>query len=84
MSWCVLKAGLQVCRAHGLLGLFLFCGLYFQLSSLQEAVQEKEALLEEQARQHQAELLKRAARSDLEAEMQQVGILDETPCIFLR
>ncbi|XP_074759749.1 golgin subfamily B member 1 isoform X2 [Athene noctua] len=42
-----------------------------QLSSLQEVVQEKEALLEEQARQHQAELLKIVARSDLEVEMQQ-------------
>ncbi|KAK2519384.1 golgin subfamily B member 1-like protein [Columba livia] len=42
-----------------------------QLSSLQEAVREKEALLEEQVHQHQAELLKIVAQSDLEAEMQQ-------------
>ncbi|CAN0022130.1 unnamed protein product [Bubo scandiacus] len=42
-----------------------------QLSSLQEVVQEKEALLEEQVRQHQAELLKIVAWSDLEVEMQQ-------------
>ncbi|NXE15272.1 GOGB1 protein, partial [Lophotis ruficrista] len=42
-----------------------------QLSSLQEVIQEKEALLEEQVHQHQAELLKIAAQSDLEAEMQQ-------------
>ncbi|NWI31089.1 GOGB1 protein, partial [Sula dactylatra] len=42
-----------------------------QLSSLQEVIQEKEALLEEQVHQHQAELLKIVAQSDLEAEMQQ-------------
>ncbi|XP_075360141.1 golgin subfamily B member 1 isoform X1 [Mycteria americana] len=42
-----------------------------QLSSLQEVIQEKEALLEEQVHQHQAELLKIAAQSDLEVEMQQ-------------
>ncbi|NXJ99431.1 GOGB1 protein, partial [Corythaixoides concolor] len=42
-----------------------------QLSSLQEVIQEKEALLEEQIHQHQAELLKIAAQSDLEVEMQQ-------------
>ncbi|XP_061218561.1 golgin subfamily B member 1 isoform X2 [Neopsephotus bourkii] len=37
----------------------------------QEVIQEKEALLEEQAHQHQAELLKIVAQSDLEVEMQQ-------------
>ncbi|KAM6285985.1 golgin subfamily B member 1 isoform 3-T5 [Spheniscus humboldti] len=42
-----------------------------QLSSLQEVIQEKEALLEEQVHQHQAELLKIVAQSDLEVEMQQ-------------
>ncbi|NXA15700.1 GOGB1 protein, partial [Sapayoa aenigma] len=42
-----------------------------QLSSLQELIQEKEALLEEQVHQHQAELLKMGAQSDLEVEMQQ-------------
>ncbi|XP_074937944.1 golgin subfamily B member 1 isoform X1 [Phalacrocorax aristotelis] len=42
-----------------------------QLSSLQEMIQEKEALLEEQVHQHQAELLKIATQSDLEVEMQQ-------------
>ncbi|XP_027560656.1 golgin subfamily B member 1 isoform X2 [Neopelma chrysocephalum] len=42
-----------------------------QLSSLQEVIQEKEALLEEQRHQHQAELLKMVAQSDLEVEMQQ-------------
>ncbi|XP_017694395.1 PREDICTED: golgin subfamily B member 1 [Lepidothrix coronata] len=42
-----------------------------QLSSLQEVIQEKEALLEEQMHQHQAELLKMVAQSDLEVEMQQ-------------
>ncbi|NXG39725.1 GOGB1 protein, partial [Dromaius novaehollandiae] len=41
-----------------------------QLSSLQEVIQEKEALLEEQVH-HQAELLKTVAQSDLEVEMQQ-------------
>ncbi|XP_019365260.1 PREDICTED: golgin subfamily B member 1 [Gavialis gangeticus] len=42
-----------------------------QLSSLQEVIREKDALLEEQARRHQAELLQAAARPDLEGEMQQ-------------
>ncbi|KAJ7426358.1 Golgin subfamily B member 1 [Willisornis vidua] len=42
-----------------------------QLSSLQEVIQEKEALLEKQVQQHQAELLKIVAQSDLEVEMQQ-------------
>ncbi|NXC05055.1 GOGB1 protein, partial [Orthonyx spaldingii] len=42
-----------------------------QLSSLQEVIQEKEALLEEHVHQHQAELLKMVAQSDLEVEMQQ-------------
>ncbi|XP_054255967.1 golgin subfamily B member 1 [Indicator indicator] len=42
-----------------------------QLNSLQEVIQEKEAFLEEQAHHHQAELLKIAAQSDLEVEMQQ-------------
>ncbi|XP_066407219.1 golgin subfamily B member 1 [Molothrus aeneus] len=42
-----------------------------QLSSLQEVVQEKEALLEEQVHQHQAELLKMVVQSDMEVEMQQ-------------
>ncbi|NXT30124.1 GOGB1 protein, partial [Syrrhaptes paradoxus] len=42
-----------------------------QLSSLREVIQEKEALLEEQVHQHQAELLKVAAQSDLEVETQQ-------------
>ncbi|NXA65340.1 GOGB1 protein, partial [Mohoua ochrocephala] len=42
-----------------------------QLSSLQEVIQEKEALLEEHAKQHQAELLKMVVQSDLEVEMQQ-------------
>ncbi|KAM9582354.1 golgin subfamily B member 1 isoform 2-T2 [Guaruba guarouba] len=42
-----------------------------QLSSLQEVIQEKEALLEEQAHRHQAELLTIVAPSDLEVEMQQ-------------
>ncbi|NXF40670.1 GOGB1 protein, partial [Nyctibius bracteatus] len=42
-----------------------------QLSSLQEVIQEKEALLKEQVQQHQAELLKTVAQSDLEVEMQQ-------------
>lgn len=54
---------------------FLFCGLCFQLSSLQEVIQEKEALLEEQVHQHQAELLKIVAQSDLEVEMQQVYLI---------
>ncbi|XP_071409033.1 golgin subfamily B member 1 [Pithys albifrons albifrons] len=42
-----------------------------QLSFLQEVIQEKEALLEKQVQQHQAELLKIVAQSDLEVEMQQ-------------
>ncbi|KAJ7399627.1 Golgin subfamily B member 1 [Pitangus sulphuratus] len=42
-----------------------------KLRSLQEVIQEKEALLEEQRHQHQAELLKVMAQSDLEVEMQQ-------------
>ncbi|NWT10588.1 GOGB1 protein, partial [Vireo altiloquus] len=42
-----------------------------QLSSLQEVIQEKEALLEEHVKQHQADLLKMAVQSDLEVEMQQ-------------
>ncbi|XP_068792654.1 golgin subfamily B member 1 isoform X2 [Struthio camelus] len=41
-----------------------------QLSSLQEVIQEKEALLEKQVH-HQAELFKTVAQSDLEVEMQQ-------------
>ncbi|XP_064559238.1 golgin subfamily B member 1 [Zonotrichia leucophrys gambelii] len=42
-----------------------------QLSSLQEVVQEKEALLEEHVQQHRAELLKMVVQSDTEVEMQQ-------------
>ncbi|NXM93619.1 GOGB1 protein, partial [Sylvia borin] len=42
-----------------------------QLSSLQEVIQEKEALLEEHRHQHQAELLKMVVQSDMEVEMQQ-------------
>ncbi|NWR92889.1 GOGB1 protein, partial [Furnarius figulus] len=42
-----------------------------QLSSLQEVIQEKEALMKEQVHQHQAELLKMVAQSELEVEMQQ-------------
>nr|XP_056702629.1 golgin subfamily B member 1 [Euleptes europaea] len=42
-----------------------------QLSSLQGVIQEKDALLEEQARRHQVELHQLAAQSTLEAEMQQ-------------
>uniref|UniRef100_A0A803W7C6 Golgin B1 n=1 Tax=Ficedula albicollis TaxID=59894 RepID=A0A803W7C6_FICAL len=42
-----------------------------QLSSLQEMIQEKEALLEERVHQHQAELLKMVVQSDMEVEMQQ-------------
>ncbi|XP_038257112.1 golgin subfamily B member 1 isoform X2 [Dermochelys coriacea] len=42
-----------------------------QLSSLQEVICEKDALLEEQVHQHHAELHQVVARSDLEAEMQQ-------------
>ncbi|KFW84710.1 Golgin subfamily B member 1 [Manacus vitellinus] len=60
-----------MCLSANLVGLFLFHGLCFQLSSLQEVIQEKEALLEEQMHQHQAELLKMVAQSDLEVEMQQ-------------
>ncbi|NWV15324.1 GOGB1 protein, partial [Ptilonorhynchus violaceus] len=41
-----------------------------QLSSLQEVIQQKEALLEEHVHQHQAELLKMVVQSDLEVEMQ--------------
>ncbi|XP_021239870.1 golgin subfamily B member 1 isoform X2 [Numida meleagris] len=42
-----------------------------QLGSLQEVIQEKEALLEQQAHQHQAELLRMAAKAEQEAEVQQ-------------
>ncbi|XP_062348408.1 golgin subfamily B member 1 isoform X2 [Cinclus cinclus] len=42
-----------------------------QLSSLQEVIQKKEALLEEHVHQHQAELLKMVVQSDMEVEMQQ-------------
>ncbi|NXY77846.1 GOGB1 protein, partial [Glareola pratincola] len=42
-----------------------------QMSTLQEVIQEKETLLEQQVHQHQAELLKIVAQSDLEVEMQQ-------------
>ncbi|NXH46383.1 GOGB1 protein, partial [Dicaeum eximium] len=42
-----------------------------QLSSLQEVIQEKEALLEEHVHQHQAELLKMVVQSAMEVEMQQ-------------
>ncbi|NXP93936.1 GOGB1 protein, partial [Passerina amoena] len=42
-----------------------------QLSSLQEVIQEKEALLEECVQQHRAELLKVVVQSDTEVEMQQ-------------
>ncbi|NXE70237.1 GOGB1 protein, partial [Calcarius ornatus] len=42
-----------------------------QLSSLQEVIHEKEALLEEHVHQHQAELLKMVVQSDMEVEMQQ-------------
>nr|XP_034983054.1 golgin subfamily B member 1 [Zootoca vivipara] len=42
-----------------------------QISALEEEVQKKDSLLKEQAHQHQAELHQLAARSDLEAEMQQ-------------
>uniref|UniRef100_A0A803W3M1 Golgin B1 n=1 Tax=Ficedula albicollis TaxID=59894 RepID=A0A803W3M1_FICAL len=47
-----------------------------QLSSLQEMIQEKEALLEERVHQHQAELLKMVVQSDMEVEMQQT-LLDQ-------
>lgn len=53
----------------------LLCSLCFQLSSLKEVIQEKEALLEEQAHQHQGELLKTVAQSDLEVEVQQVYLI---------
>ncbi|XP_039376334.1 golgin subfamily B member 1 isoform X3 [Mauremys reevesii] len=42
-----------------------------QLSSLQEVIREKDALLEEQVHQHHAELHLAVAQSDREAEMQQ-------------
>ncbi|NXR45504.1 GOGB1 protein, partial [Hippolais icterina] len=42
-----------------------------QLSSLQEVIQEKEALLEEHVHQRQAELHKMVVQSDMEVEMQQ-------------
>ncbi|XP_068045377.1 golgin subfamily B member 1 isoform X2 [Anomalospiza imberbis] len=42
-----------------------------QLSSLQEVIQEKEALLEKHVHQHQAELLKMVVQSDKEVELQQ-------------
>lgn len=71
----MLKASLCVSQVHNLVGLFLFCGLCFQLSSLQEVIQEKEALLEERAHQHQAELLKMVVQSDMEVEMQQVSLV---------
>uniref|UniRef100_A0A8C3R1L7 Golgin B1 n=1 Tax=Cyanoderma ruficeps TaxID=181631 RepID=A0A8C3R1L7_9PASS len=71
VCWCMLKASLCVCQVHNLVGLFLFCGLCFQLSSLQEVIQGKEALLEEHVHQHQAELFKMAVQSDMEVEMQQ-------------
>ncbi|NXK51667.1 GOGB1 protein, partial [Chauna torquata] len=44
-----------------------------QLSYLQGVVQEKEAFLEEQVHQHQAELLKIVAKSDLDVEMQHLS-----------
>uniref|UniRef100_A0A8C3UFG7 Golgin B1 n=1 Tax=Catharus ustulatus TaxID=91951 RepID=A0A8C3UFG7_CATUS len=71
ICWCMLKASLCVSQVHNLVGLFLFCGLCFQLSSLQEVIQEKEALLEEHVHQHQAESLKMVVQSDTEVEMQQ-------------
>ncbi|XP_042323426.1 golgin subfamily B member 1 isoform X2 [Sceloporus undulatus] len=43
----------------------------WQLSTLQEEVQQKDLLLKEQVSQHQAELQRLAAQSALEAEMQQ-------------
>uniref|UniRef100_A0A8C0B6T9 Golgin B1 n=1 Tax=Buteo japonicus TaxID=224669 RepID=A0A8C0B6T9_9AVES len=46
-------------------------GLLKRCYSLQEVIQEKEALLKEQVHQHQAELRKIAAQSDLEVVMQQ-------------
>ncbi|OXB55352.1 hypothetical protein ASZ78_007855 [Callipepla squamata] len=42
-----------------------------ELSSLQEVIQEKEALLEEQLHQHKAELLRTVAKADQETEVQQ-------------
>nr|XP_038029220.1 golgin subfamily B member 1 isoform X1 [Anas platyrhynchos]XP_038029221.1 golgin subfamily B member 1 isoform X1 [Anas platyrhynchos]XP_038029222.1 golgin subfamily B member 1 isoform X1 [Anas platyrhynchos]XP_038029223.1 golgin subfamily B member 1 isoform X1 [Anas platyrhynchos]XP_038029224.1 golgin subfamily B member 1 isoform X1 [Anas platyrhynchos]XP_038029225.1 golgin subfamily B member 1 isoform X1 [Anas platyrhynchos] len=42
-----------------------------QLSHLQKVIEEKEAFLKEQVQQHQAELLKIAAESNLDVEMQQ-------------
>ncbi|XP_030398984.1 golgin subfamily B member 1 isoform X2 [Gopherus evgoodei] len=42
-----------------------------QLSSLQEVIREKDALLEEQVHQHRAELHQAVPQSDREAEMQQ-------------
>ncbi|XP_035171503.1 golgin subfamily B member 1 isoform X1 [Oxyura jamaicensis] len=42
-----------------------------QLSHLQEVIEEKEAFIKEQVQQHQAELLKIAAESNLDVEMQQ-------------
>ncbi|XP_030117506.4 golgin subfamily B member 1 isoform X2 [Taeniopygia guttata] len=42
-----------------------------QLNSLQEVIQEKEALLEEHVHQRQAELLKMVVQPDMEVEMQQ-------------
>ncbi|XP_021402649.2 golgin subfamily B member 1 isoform X2 [Lonchura striata] len=42
-----------------------------QLNSLQEVIQEKEALLEERVHQHQAELLKMVVQPDMEVEVQQ-------------
>ncbi|XP_065605289.1 golgin subfamily B member 1 [Cyrtonyx montezumae] len=42
-----------------------------ELSSLQEVIQEKEALLEEQLHQHKAELLRAVAKANQEAEVQQ-------------
>lgn len=47
----------------------------FQLSSLQEEIKEKEALLKEQVHQHQAELLRIADKAAQEAEVQQVCLL---------
>ncbi|NXN80372.1 GOGB1 protein, partial [Bombycilla garrulus] len=58
---------LCVCQVHNLVGFFFLCGLCFQLSSLQEVIREKEALLEK----HQAELLKMVVQSDMEVAMQQ-------------
>lgn len=71
----MLKASLCVCQVHNFVGFFLCCGLCFQLGSLQEVIQEKEALLEEHVHQHQAELLKMVVQSDMEVEMQQVYLI---------